>query len=236
MKYNNVEDMILVKRDYQIEKEEFEKAIRNAIGNRKQVNKEIKKYWDDVIKTYRKRVSEIDEEIKNISQTIIKLSTFPNDILMPFLLKCMNIYEEESFVHSNVMLSYNFNWAEYISPVYVNYTMIFPESIKSQEEKLENTFLISKMPFAYKELFESNNAKYLMMPNNYETTLIVDDDLNPYFKEFPYLKRIAITLANTRLLEPNMNLQDILANNLEMEKIFAEDLKEVYGPKKELKQ
>lgn len=236
MKYNNIEDMILVKRDYQIEKERFEQAIKDAIQNRKQVKGKSKNYWTEVIKTYKKRVTEIDEDIKNISQTILKLSSFPNNILMPFLIECMNIYEEESFVHSNVMLSYNFNCAEHISPVYVNYNLIFPESIKSQEEKLENTFLLSKMPIAYKELFESNNAKYLMMPNSYETPLIVNGDLNPYFNGFPYLKRIAITLANTRLLEPNMNLQDILANNLEMEKIFAENFKDVDGPKKELKQ
>lgn len=235
MKYNNVEDMILVKRDYQIEKERFEHAIKDAIQNRKQVKGKSKNYWTEVIKTYKKRVTEIDEDIKNISQTILKLSTFPNDILMPFLIGCMNIYENESFFHSNVMLSYNFNCAEHISPVYVNYNLIFPESIKTQEEKLENTFLISKMAFAYKELFESNNAKCLMIPNSYETPLIVDDDLNSYFNEFPYLKRIAFTLINTRLLEPNMNLQDILANNLEMEKIFAEDFKELDGPKKELK-
>jgi len=236
MKYNNIEDMILVKKDYQKEKEEFEKAIRNAVGNRKQVRGELKTYWSEVIKTYKKRVTEIEEDIKNISQTISKLSTFPNNILMPFLIECMNIYEEESFVYSNVMLSYNFNCAEHVSPVYVNYNLIFPEKLKENEEKLEKTFLISKMPVAYKDLFENTGSKYIMMPNNYETTLIVDDTLNGYFKEFPYLKRIAFTLATTRLLEPDMNLQDILDNNLEMEKIFAEDFKEVEGPKKELKQ
>lgn len=236
MKYNNIEDMILVKRDYQIEKERFEKAIKDAIKSRKEVKGKSKNYWTEVIKTYKKRVTEIDEDIKNISQTISKLSTFPNSLLMPFLIKCINMYEEEQFVYSELMLSYNFNCAEHVSPVYVNYNLIFPEKIKENEEKLEKTFLISKMPFAYKDLFESTGSKYIMMPNNYETTLIVNDTLNGYFNEFPYLKRIAIALANTRLLEPDMNLQDILDNNLEIEKILADDLKEVEGPKKELKQ
>lgn len=235
MKYNNVEDMILAKKDYQIEKERFEKDIRNAIGNRKQVNGKLKKNWTNIINSYKKSVKELDENIKNISQEILKLSTFPNDILMPFLIECMNMYENELFVYRNVMLSYSFNCAEQTFPVYINYNLIFPESIKEQEETLEKTFFVSKMPNAYKNLFESTGLKYLMIPNNYETTLIIDDKLNPYFNEFPYLKRIAFTLVNTRLLEPDMNLQDILENNLEMEKIFAEDSKEVDGPKKELK-
>ena len=177
----------------------------------------------------------MDENIKSLSQEIIKLSTFPNEILMPFLINCISLYENESFIHRNVMLSYDFNFVENVMPVYLNYSLIFPERIKDEEENIEKTFFVSKMPYAYKELFGETNSKHLIIPNEYETTLIYDDNLNPYLKKFPYLKRIAFILANTRLLEPDMSLQDILDNNLEMEKIFVEDLKEVEGPKKELK-
>lgn len=218
MEFKNIEEMISTKNAYKNRKLEYQNAIKDAKLSKRETKGHSKSYWDEVISHYKDIVKSLEEEIQNISNEITKLSSFPEEILMPFLIECINLYEDEPFVYRKVMLNYTINYVEHSFPNFMFYDLIFPESLLEEETVLERTFFISKMPSAYQELLDRKASKYLMLTNLYERSLIPDDSLHSYFKEFPYLEMISFNLVNRRLLEPDKSLIDILNEELEEQK------------------
>lgn len=216
MTFKNLQELIEKKERLEYEKYPYYEAYNQAIiAQKKCVRKKNKEYWDSVIENYKEKVIEYDNKIEKIELIISNTIKFPKEIFIPFILECINLHEEEKYESRSLMLSLSSHLITSSIPAYGNFEMIFPVSLKEQETKLEKSFYISVLQFAYHELFKKANAKYTMIPTEGYINLLSEDlSYLTYYKDFPYLEDIGLSLIERRLNEPDKKIIDILNDEL----------------------
>lgn len=219
MKYKNIEEMINQKETV----EEGIKGYVKDIAEYKQLRKEMmrtvdKKYYSNVIKDCKNELTRLKKYYQNLNNEINKTFAIPEDILMPFVVECINLYESEEYVYHKIMLSNGLNLIDGYMPNYGFYNLIFPKHLESDINRLENTFLVSKMPQVYRDFLNENTCKYIMNCSNYEMNLVNCNGINSLFEDFPYLESVGYNLANRRISETDDYLIDILDDELAYQK------------------
>lgn len=218
MIFKNIQELFETKDRIAYEKYPYEKALKNAIHEQKKCAKiRHKRYWDSVIETYNGIIARYENKINDIDMIFKESLIFPKELFVPFILDCINLHEDEKYFRRNKLLSLSPHLTTYgVLPTYDNFEMIFPESILEEEAKLENAFYISIMKVAYLDLFRNANVKYVMMPiEGYISLLGEDLTFSTYFKDFPYLEKIGISLIERRLREPDKKVAEILNEEIE---------------------
>jgi len=217
MTFKNLEELFEAKQRINYEKHPYVKAYNDAIEEQKKsFRKSTKKYWTPVIETYKEIVTKYDESINDIDVILKNALRFPKELLIPFILECINTYEDEKYVTRNLVLSLTSHINLYDAvPTYGHFQIFFPESILEAETKLENTFYLSVMQLAYQDLFKKTKVKNIMMPTEGYINLLSDNLMFlTYYNDFPYLEDIGISLINRRLREPDKKIIDILNDEL----------------------
>lgn len=216
MKYKNIEEMISKNKVLERRIEDFIKEIDYA-KNQKKENKrsDAKQYWNEVIKNYKNELVFLKDNYQSLNKEINYLCNFPEELLIPFIVKYINVYEDEEFVYHKIMLNNSINYSDSFVQNYMFYNLIFPQSLEKDVNKMENTFFISKMPTIYRSFLNENSDKYIMNYSGYEINLVNVNGINAIFKDFPYLESIGYNLANRRINEPEKSLDDILNDELE---------------------
>lgn len=218
MTFKNIQELNDEKERILYEKYLYDRALENAIHEQKKCSKiRNKRYWDQIIENYREKVQEFENKIKGIDMIYSNALRFPKELLMSFILECINLHEDENYVSRNKLISLTSHISTYgVLPTYANFEMIFPESILEDEIKLENTFYISVMQLAYLDLFRKSEVKYIMLPTEGYVNLLGDNlKLLTYFQAFPYLESIGINLVERRLREPDKKVVEILNEEIE---------------------
>lgn len=216
MEFKTANEIIIKKAQKLNRKKDYEQLLKDAKMHLNKRSKRSKEYWEPIIEDCKIIIKEFEKEISSINNYIEALINFPREIIFPFILECINLYEDEKYTYTIVPLSLtNHATTNGLIPVYQDFEIIFPESLLEEEKKLETSFYISVLQPAYRELFNKNNAKYIMVPSNgYLPIISTDFELYTYFNEFPYLKEIAINLIDRKLKEPLKKNLDILLDEL----------------------
>lgn len=218
MEFKNLTDIIEKKEQLSYEKHIYENAVENSKKEKKKSEKRHKSYWDPIIINYKEIVEQYNAKIMDINKIINQLSTYPKEILIPFILECINLHEDEKYVYRNIVLSQtsNFDGSVGFCATYTPYEIIFPERLLETEMQLEKTFYISVLYPAYRQLFEENNVKYIMMPSTGYLHLVSPNlNLLSYFNRFPYLEEIGVNLIERKIKEEDKKMADILNDELE---------------------
>jgi len=217
MEFKSLTEILEKKEQLSYEKHSYEKAVENSKIEKKKSNIYSKNYWNPIIANYKQIVEQYNNKLLYLDKTLNQLSTYPKEILMPFILECINIHEDEKYIYRNIVLSQSANFdGTRICATYTPYEMIFPERLLETEMQLEKTFYISVLYPAYRQLFEENDVKYIMTPSEGYLHLVSPDlNLLSYFNHFPYLKEIGVNLIERRIKEEDKKMVDILNDELE---------------------
>jgi len=218
MIFKNLQELLEEKEKIKFEKSPYDRALNNAITEQKKsFRKSTKEYWAPVIETYHNIVLKYESRINAINDILKNISSIPKEQLIPFILECINLYEDEKYVTRNLVLSLNAHLTLFDSiPTYGNYQIYFPKRLLEEETNLENSFYVSVMQLAYIDLFKKNNAKNIMIPTEGYINLLSENlKFLTYYKHFPYLEEIGINIMERRLREPDKKIADILNDELE---------------------
>ena len=214
MEYNCVDDLFKKREDYGMRRNRFIKTIHECEENTKKAKRQTKNYWKSLSNEYKKIVFEIDENIKYTDMLLSELATFPTDILMPFIVKCMNEIEDEEYTYKKLYVKFAFDTREVqsLSSNFIINDFIFPLYLSEEVNKLERSlFLINNYDF-YKELLKKYHAKYFLEPTNNNTNVFVIGE--KLLISFPYIEEILYNVVNRRISEPNTPLDKILNEEL----------------------
>lgn len=217
MQFKNLDELITTKEEIKFEVMSYEKALEDAKNEKKKANRYNKSYWNPIIENYKSIIESKNDKIIEINTIIDGISTYPKELLMPFIMECINLHEDERYVHRNVLVSTTSHLtnADFF-PTYMHYEMIFPETLLEEETKIENMFYVSVLFMAYKELFETSESKYTMMPAQGYLKIVTQElTLLSYFEHFPYLEEIGMNLIERKIKEPDKKIVDILNDELD---------------------
>lgn len=211
--YKNCQEILEKKEMLEREKEEFIHAL-NGAKEAKKMNyiKGNRRYISDLIDQYKNEVNNLETEIVKCGEELIRYSTFPSSILIPFLKEVISIKEGNEYIDTKLVINESVGLGEIYVMNYTEYYLIFDSLFEEEEKRVENAFLASHKDFYYREVLK--NSKYIMDRLTQEISLIHHEGLKYYFQSFPYLLEIAYNLIDRRLLEPTKPLHEILDDEL----------------------
>lgn len=198
--------------------------VRKMKGEHKLGNR---KYLNDCITEYKKNIKSLREQINMCNQILKENSTFPANMLIHFIKECISVYEQTPYTNTTVAFTESINVAgNYNAQINLKY-MIFDSVYEEQEKILEETFLVRGLSYFYTDLLK--DSRYIIGDYKNELTLIDEKGLNTDFLRFPYLEEIAYNLIDSRLKNPEKDLQSVLDNELEYIKCFGKSKKKQHN-------
>ncbi len=187
------------------------------------LNLKQRKYFKDIMKNYKEIIKEIEQEKSDYINIIKNNSTFPSEMIIPFITECISWHEQEEYVNSRIVLNYSYGVSDMYCQNFVNYYLIFNKALEETEQELEKSFLVSHSPACYADLLKG--TKKIIAPYYSELSMLTEEGLKGSLREFPYLNEIAFDLVERRLQEPEKPLEEILNDELELVKTVNRKLK-----------
>jgi len=213
MNYKSIEELLASKSAYENNRNKIYEKKEESKSKLKTSKGSIKKHLKEQLRMYNEHLRIMDHNIDELNQAIMKSIIFPQELLMPFVLKCINFYEDEEYILKNICINGSFIFNETYIPNFRSYNMIFPKTLEDDVNNLENMLL--KTFEAFDNFFVEKECNYYMGYTSYENSLILNGKLNENFKHFHYMEEVAYRLANRRIAEPYKTIDKILDEEYE---------------------